>query len=288
MGRQECFTAARDNLFAHAAFAQSGTPGMLVRDLGAAVLVDSGLASETFNRVLWKDETPGANECLREAEAWFSGKRPRGFLAVPDHPLPPATERSFILWAGSMDEGGQGRQDAFFEREGYAVREREIVMALPLAQWVDPEMGSEGIRIVPVGSSAGLEAFAAVAGTAVPSDAAFGRFFAQTAPVFLAASAPVRLFVAFAGDTPVGSGELFLSDGGNTAGLHLISTCKAFRRRGIAGAVVAAMLREARLAGVSLAVLPASAEGRRSLYEGQGFKPCGGFTEYSVCEGILY
>ena len=47
------FQAARENLFGHVSFVQRRTPGMLIRDVGGALLVDAGLASDTFNKVLW-------------------------------------------------------------------------------------------------------------------------------------------------------------------------------------------------------------------------------------------
>ena len=48
------YQAALENLFGHVAFLQGRTPGMMLRDLGGALLVDSGLGSDTFNKVLWE------------------------------------------------------------------------------------------------------------------------------------------------------------------------------------------------------------------------------------------
>ena len=48
------YQAARENLFGHVPFLQRRMPGMLIRDLGGALLVDSGLGSDTFNKVLWE------------------------------------------------------------------------------------------------------------------------------------------------------------------------------------------------------------------------------------------
>ena len=48
------YQAARENLFGHVAFLQGRTPGMMLRELGGALLVDSGLGSDTFNKVLWE------------------------------------------------------------------------------------------------------------------------------------------------------------------------------------------------------------------------------------------
>ena len=120
------FQAARANLFGHVSFLQARTPGMLIRDMGGAVLVDSGLGSDTFNKVLWgydargeaaEPEQPEAS--LRAAAEWFAGRRPAGLLDLPGRPLPPATERPFTVWACAGDEWALNRQRLFFEGRGY-------------------------------------------------------------------------------------------------------------------------------------------------------------------------
>ena len=75
------YQAARENLFGHVPFLQRRMPGMLIRDLGGALLVDSGLGSDTFNKVLWEcggDGRPcrverGAEDGLLQASKdWFA------------------------------------------------------------------------------------------------------------------------------------------------------------------------------------------------------------------------
>lgn len=87
------YQAARENLFGHVAFLQGRTPGMMLRDLGGALLVDSGLDSDTFNKVLWEcggDGLPcriapeAEKSLLRAAADWFAGERPRDLLALPE------------------------------------------------------------------------------------------------------------------------------------------------------------------------------------------------------------
>ena len=111
------YQAARENLFGHVPFLQRRMPGMLIRDLGGALLVDSGLGSDTFNKVLWEcggDGRPcrverGAEDGLLQASKdWFAGKRPRDLLELPGMALPPATERPFTVWASAEDEGARG------------------------------------------------------------------------------------------------------------------------------------------------------------------------------------
>ena len=220
------YQAARENLFGHVPFLQRRMPGMLIRDLGGALLVDSGLGSDTFNKVLWEcggDGRPcrverGAEDGLLQASKdWFAGKRPRDLLELPGMALPPD------------------------------------VLA---ANWNPPD---EDVK----------------------------RLYKAAEQVLFQAVAPMRLFVGFAGEVPVVSGELFLSEKGNTAGLHMISTREAFRRRGFGGAMTAALLRAGQAAGASLAVLQASSEGE-PVYRRQGFEPCGLFVEYVLSEEILF
>ena len=172
--------------------------------------------------------------------------------------------------------------------DGYGIGELETGMALPLNRWTPEGRPPEGLRIVQVGTSAELSAYADVlAANWNPPDEDVKRLYKAAEQVLFQAVAPMRLFVGFAGEVPVVSGELFLSEKGNTAGLHMISTREAFRRRGFGGAMTAALLRAGQAAGASLAVLQASSEGE-PVYRRQGFEPCGLFVEYVLSEEILF
>lgn len=270
---------------------------MMLRDLGGALLVDSGLGSDTFNKVLWEcggDGLPcriapeAEKGLLRAATDWFAGKRPRDLLALPGVALPPATERPFTVWASAEDEGALNRQRTAFGRNGYGIGELETGMALPLNRWSSEDSTPECLRIVQVRTASELSAYAEVlAANWNPPDEDVKRFYKAVEQVLFQAVAPMRLFVGFAGEVPVVSGELFLSEKGNTAGLHMISTREAFRRRGFGGAMTAALLRAGQVAGASLAVLQASDEGE-PVYRRQGFEPCGLFVEYVLNNEILF
>ena len=129
------YQAARENLFGHVPFLQRRMPGMLIRDLGGALLVDSGLGSDTFNKVLWEcggDGRPcrverGAEDGLLQASKdWFAGKRPRDLLELPGMALPPATERPFTVWASAEDEGALNRQRTAFGRNGHGFASKPL------------------------------------------------------------------------------------------------------------------------------------------------------------------
>lgn len=286
------FQAVRENVFGHVTFVQARTPGMRVRDLGGAVLVDSGLASDTFNKVLWGCDGQGGpaeaerrEAILRAASDWFAGRRPRE-LDVPGLVSPPATDRPFTLWACAEDEGAHQGQRAFLEGRGYRVEEQESGMALPLGAFAEGE--AEAVRIVPVESPAQVSAFAEVmAANWTPPDEDVKNFYKIAENLLFKPLTPMRLFVGFAGDAPVASGELFLSDGGNTAGLHMICTRESFRRKGFGTAMTRALLRAGRSAGASLAVLLASRAGE-PVYRRLGFERCGFFAEYASTEEILF
>ncbi|HIW79499.1 MAG TPA: GNAT family N-acetyltransferase, partial [Candidatus Bilophila faecipullorum] len=267
-----------------------------IRDMGGAVLVDSGLGSDTFNKVLWgydargeaaEPEQPEAS--LRAAAEWFAGRRPAGLLDLPGRPLPPATERPFTVWACAGDEWALNRQRLFFEGRGYRVGERESGMFLPLSQREAraPQM-PEGLRIVPVRTAGDLAAFSEVmAANWNPPDEDVKTFYKMTEHVLLQSVGAMRLFVGLAGDVPVASGELFVSERGNIAGLHMICTRELYRKKGFGRAMTETLLAAAKEAGAGLAVLQASAEGE-PVYRRAGFLPCGFFVEYVVAEEILF
>ncbi|MFR3457295.1 MAG: hypothetical protein ACLTTU_02310 [Bilophila wadsworthia] len=147
------YQAARENLFGHVPFLQRRMPGMLIRDLGGALLVDSGLGSDTFNKVLWEcggDGRPcrverGAEDGLLQASKdWFAGKRPRDLLELPGMALPPATERP---WCGPAPRTkALNRQRTAFGRNGYGIASLKRAY-LPLNRWTPEGRPPEGLRI---------------------------------------------------------------------------------------------------------------------------------------------
>lgn len=273
----DAFTLVQENLFGHTAFVQQRTPGMRLVDLaglGRAHVVDSGLDSDTFNKILWRcgpdlraiADSSAADDtaCLRAAQA-YAGR----------------AGRDFPIWAGEALSGPDSPL-TLLKRAGYAPVETETAMVLRAEAMraiarTSHGHSAAGLRIVRAASPALLAAFADVmAANWNPPDETVRAFFRLAAPCLLDPESPMRLFVGFAGDLPVACGELFLSHGGQTAGLHMIATRAAFRRRGFALAMSAALIADG--GGASLAVLLASAEGE-PVYRRLGFAPCGIFAE---------
>ena len=89
----------------------------------------------------------------------------------------------------------------------------------------------------------------------------------------------MRLYVAYVGGEPAAVSELFL--GGGVAGVHMVATAEAFRRRGLGMALTWTALEEGRRRGMKTGALQASAQGQ-PLYERLGFEPCGRFVEYAI------
>ncbi len=291
------FELIRENLFAHTVFVQRQTAGMRVIDLagrGRALLVDSGLESDTFNRVLWMC-TPD----LQTAPPLFPGQDIDQIDADCLKALQCHTEetaRDFPVWAGDADrvsafapESNLDRLKRFgyipFEQERAMFLRREAVEGLEQLQsgrlvadpdgvWIDPV---NGLQIVRVRTPVLLDAFADVlAANWTPPDDDVHVFFHKAAPLLLDADTPMRLFVGIAGDSPVCCGELFLSHHGQVAGLHMLVTRTGCRGNGFGFAMSRALLAAAPHS--PLAVLLASAEGE-ALYRRLGFVPCGLFAE---------
>lgn len=83
------------------------------------------------------------------------------------------------------------------------------------------------------------------------------------------------VYLAYAGDVPVGTGLLFDSDG--VSGIHMVGVSPAYRRRGIAIRLMHALIALARAAGSRYVTLQASALGE-PLYLNLGFE-----RRFEVC-----
>lgn len=255
----ELAQAADANFVAHAGWAASRVTGMVVRDEPDLVLVDSGLACDTFNFVL-RARLDGDTAAGRIAGALGHFRR---------------VGRPFSWWVGPADlPAGLGH---LLEAQGLARADSELAMAASLADLPD-EPPPAGLEIRRVRTPAELADFARVnAANWSPPDEDVVRFHERTAPVTLSPDAPQWFYVGYSGETPVATAELTV--GGGVAGLYGISTRAAFRRRGFGRALTLRPLLDARAAGLRHAVLQASADGA-PVYRRLGFDVFGEITEY--------
>jgi ribosomal protein S18 acetylase RimI-like enzyme len=244
--------AMEDNLHAHVAFLQRQLPGMYVEDRGDLLLVDSGLQTDTFNKIL-RARLDESNADLRieyALEYFAKAKRPYAWWVGPcSRPLD--LEHRLAR---------HGLYPAEFEA-GMAMSSAELLHKIPMPQ---------GLRIKRLDTREEIEAFAAPYET-------IQAFYRQASPVLLHEDCPMRLFGGFIGEDMVATSELFL--GGGAGGIHSVSTKEEFRGRGIGLAMSWTAANEARVQGLKTLTLQASEQGL-PIYRRLGFEVCCRFVEY--------
>ncbi len=255
------FDRADQNLALHSGWIQSRVAGMSCRNDRELQLADSGLPSDTFNIVcrtrLDPVDAPGR---IAAALAHFA-----------------AADRPFSWW---LSPGDQPRNlDRLLIDAGLAPAESETAMAADLTQLAAHDApATPGIRVGRVRSADEIDRFAAVlAANWSPPDPSVVAFYRSASSVLLAPECPLRLYLAWEGDEPVGTAEATV--GGGVAGLYNVGTVAAHRGRGIGSHLVMAPLLDAARDGVPLGILQA-APGAESLYQRLGFRSFGRYTEY--------
>ena len=186
--------------------------------------------------------------------------------------------RPFSWWRGPGD--GPAELDRALLDAGFVAAESEVAMAADLRRLADADLAPGGLRIERARTTAAILDFARInAANWDPPDPHVLRFYQLAAPLLRLADAPIRLYVGYAGDEPVATAELAMSDG--AVGLYGISTLAAHRRRGYGTALTLRPLLDAREEGHTLAVLQASEEGH-GVYARIGFEETGRYTEYQL------
>ena len=240
---------------------QSQLPGMSVQRSDDLTIVDSGLGSDTFNKVLSSRMSgAGVDQNISQALSHF---RDNG--------------RPFTWWVGPCSRP----VDLEFRllEHGLHEQEYELGMALDLAR-MRPEVDLPTQTIIqPVSTEHQLMEFAKLlADLSIPPDEAVTSFYQQSASLVLSGDGPMRFFIAYVRDEPAAVSELFL--GGGVAGVHMVATRDDFRRRGLGMALTWTALHEGKRRGMRTGVLQAAPEGQ-PVYEKLGFEPCGRFVEYA-------
>jgi ribosomal protein S18 acetylase RimI-like enzyme len=254
-------TAIEKNLHEHIAFVPRSTPGMTVFDQADLLLVDSGISSDTFNKMArTRLQESDVDRRITEAVAYFTGVR-----------------RPFAWWVGPGSRP-LNLEDRLHDH-GLEATEYELGMAMELRD-LPPKLESPGdLTVRRVTCAEELADFAGVfAANWEPPDPAVFEFHQRAAPLLLQDQCPMKLFVGYLDDEPVASSELFLT--GRIAGLYSVCTRRECRERGIGSALTWTALDDARRRGIPTAVLQSSDQAR-GMYTRLGFNACCNFAEFT-------
>lgn len=251
---------ADDNLHLHMRWVQERTPGMRVFDDEDLLIVDSGLDTDTFSFV--------ARARLRPERAPYRIAEALGHFE--------RAARPFSWWLGLTDRPeGLG---SMLEAAGLRPAESEVAMAVRLDALKAAPASPDGLRIERVRTNDQLEDYAGLlARLWQPPDENVRIFYRRAAPVLLADTCPLRLYLGYLDATPIATAEMTVSD--EAAGLYNISTAVSARGRGIGSAMTTFPLLEARGEGNRLGILQAAA-GALGVYRRVGFEEIGRYTEY--------
>jgi hypothetical protein len=232
------------NLHEHIAFVQKSTPRISVLDEEDLLVVDSGLSSDTFNKITRaRLQESEVDRRITEAVAYFT-----------------TFHRPFSWWVGpgSRPVGLEKR----LREHGLETTKYELGMVMELSDLPPKFDCPEDLRVRLVTSTEELTDFASVfAANWQPPDPAVPVFYKCAAPVLLEERCPMKLFVGYLDEEPVATGELFLNR--RITGLYSVCTKEERRRRRIGSALTWVALDQARCRGIPTAVLPFSDNGKR-------------------------
>jgi hypothetical protein len=259
MDARDIAQSADENFVVHASWIARHLTDAQVIDDDDLVIVDSGLACDTFNFVCRARLDPaGAGARVRDAIGHFR-----------------SIDRPFSWWVGPADRPedlGEGLVEAGLERA-----ETELAMWADLSRLTGEALAGD-LRIARVKSAVDLEVFARLsAANWSPPDENVIRFYDRAARVLLAPDCPQRLYLGYLGHRAVATAEAVIA--GGVVGLYNISTVPPYRRRGIGTSMTVRPLLDARNAGIRTGILQAAPEGV-GVYTRVGFETFGPITEY--------
>jgi len=255
-----------ENFAAHLAYLARRFPGARVMDEPDVLLVDSGLCSDTFNKVA------RARASSRDGEAAANLVN-----RCVDHFR--ASGRPFAWWLGP--ESGLSELETHLAAAGLTPTEEETGMALRLSSLPEePEAAPAGLSCRTLRDEADVRTFASIiADTWDPPDTEILRFYEAVVPSVLAPGGPFRGWLAELDGKAVAATEVFHTPG--AAGVYSVSTLRAYRGRGVATALIRAALAQASAEGARLGFLQA-ATGALEIYRRLGFVETGRFEEWGL------
>jgi len=234
---------------------------MTVFDQADLLVVDSGLSSDTFNKMARaRLHESDVDRRIAEAAAHFTG-----------------VQRPFAWWVGP----GSRPLNLENRLHDYGLEAKEYELGMAMELWdLPPKLERlADLTVRRVTCAEELTDFAGVfAANGEPPDPAVFGFYQSAAPLLLQDQCPMRLFVGYLDDEPVASSELFLT--GRIAGLYSVCTRGECRERGIGSALTWTALDDARRRGIPTAVLQSLDQGR-GMYTRLGFNACCNFAEFT-------
>jgi len=251
-----------ENLAGHVSYLQRRLPGMFVDDRDDLLIVDSGLPTDTFNKILrTRLSMNSADRRIEQALEHFR-----------------AAQRPFAWWLGPLS--APPGIASTLEQHGLRPAESELGMAVRLDHVPASHELPHGLEIRSVSTREQLDEFCSIqAANWDPPDPAVHGFFTQAADILLDPDCAMRLYVGYLNGEAAAASELFL--GGGAAGIHMVSTRREFQRRGIGLAMTWHAATEGARAGMEYAVLQASDQGA-PVYTRLGFEAICEFTEYQT------
>jgi ribosomal protein S18 acetylase RimI-like enzyme len=255
------------NLHGQIACVHRRQASMVIWDEPAFLLADSGLPSDTFNKV-------ARARLARERCSEEIGRAAGHFKAVG---------RPFAWWVGPSSRPLDIEER--LQEMGFCATELATGMGLVLRELREAPLPA-GLQVERVSSLRHLEDLSCVlAQNWTPPDAAVAPFYQAAAPLILQPQSALRYFVAYLDGEPAAVSGLYLE--GGVGGIYSVATRRQFRRHGIGARLTWAAADEARRAGAALAVLQASPEGKE-IYQRLGFQDCCCFAEYTPAgQGVM-
>ncbi|SMB97422.1 GNAT family N-acetyltransferase [Deinococcus hopiensis] len=239
-------------------------PQAQVLDDGQLLVVDSGLASDTFNVITCA--------CLSASQASTRIKKAIQMFG----------NRPFSWWVGPQDQ--PAGLPELLVAEGLVHAEDETAMATDLTESTQVSSEPTTLHIRRVVNEEDLFGYAQViAANWTPPDPEVKRFYGNAVNEVLRPASPVVLLIGCLEDQVVATAELCLSTDG-TAGLYNVATRVEFRGRGIGSALTRRALRVAKAQGMHHVELQASKDGL-SIYRRLGFVDVGQWREFKPSLG---
>jgi GNAT superfamily N-acetyltransferase len=256
--------AMEANLWDHLVFLTKGRKDAVVQDTPDLLLVDSGLPSDSFNKI---------GRCALHPR--FGAAR---IEAAINHFRQKATPTPFTWTLGPLS--GRGALEATLTGLGLAQAGQTLGMVLPMKELRLSGNAIDGLDIVQVSNKQGVIDFATlVAGATKPPIPHLVDFYTDASLAIVTPNAPMKLYVGYVGGKAVAATEAYYAHGG--VGLSNIVADSSVAGKGYAPALLIAALRDAKRTGQNFAFVQVDAAGK-PVYERIGFKPVGPFTDYRL------